>query len=290
MRSQSFFAASLALSLSALLLAACEFRSHRAAWRLDTKVTYKVRYSAELRAKAEGSWGSSPYVSSARAEFSAQASGDTAKGQMELSLGVDTLEYRSPERGPEEDRYMTGRLRKYKAKLSLSRTGQVLSMEEEPGMPPVAFSPLNFGRFLAYALPAFPDAPVKKGSHWEVVQPLLDKFHPDSKVIKRYTLSAIRETPDGDLATCLVDLDAYLDEDLGDGAPAPATAGSPEVKPTWSGTGRVIFNLAKGRPVSAELEMEGRFTIRLPPKSGDSTQPAAEPMHMQEKLEIHFTD
>jgi hypothetical protein len=265
------------------LLSSCEFRSRRAVWHFDPGVTYKVRYAAELKAKADGSWGSSPYVSAAQAEFSAQASLDTSKGQIELSLAVDTLQYRSSERGPEEDRYMTGRLRKYKAKLSLSRTGQVLSLEEEPGMPPVEFSPLNFSRFLAYILPAFPDAPIKKGARWEIVQPLLDKFHPDSRVVKRFTLSAIRETPEGDLATCLVEMDAYLEEDLGEGEAAR--------KPSLSGSGQMVFNLGKGRPVSAELELEGRFvSSRLPQKTGDSTRAEALPLRLLEKLSVRFSD
>ncbi|MDB5049258.1 MAG: hypothetical protein JWO30_2329 [Fibrobacteres bacterium] len=277
-----FLLASLA-TLSSLLLSSCEFRSHRAVWHFEPGVTYKVQYSAEVKAKADGSWGAAPYVSAAQAGFSAQAALDTSKGQIELSLAVDTLQYRSSERGPEEDHYMTGRLRKYKAKLSLSRTGQVLSLEEEPGMPPVGFSPLNFGRFLAYVLPAFPDAPIKKGTRWEIVQPLLDKFHPESRAVKRFTLSAVRETPEGELATCLVEMDAYLDEDLGDGEAAG--------KPSLSGSGQMVFNLTQGRPVSAELELEGRFVSGpLGQKTGDSTQPEALPLRLQEKLSVRFSD
>lgn len=265
-----------------ILLSSCEFRSRRATWRFDPGTASKLMYSAELRAKADGSWGSSPYVSSANAAFSMQASGDTSKGQFELTLTVDTLTYRSSERGPDEDRYMTGRLRKYRAKVSLSRTGQVLAMEEEPGMPPVEFSPLNFGRFLAYAMPSFPDAPIKKGSRWEIIQPLLDKFHPDSRVIKRFTLSAVRETPQGDMATLLVEMEAHLSEDLGE---AEGTA-----QPAMTGSGQMVFNLSKGRPVSADLELEGRFISRLPQKTGDSTQPEPLPLRLQEKLSLRFPD
>jgi hypothetical protein len=271
------------LPLSSLLLTSCEFRSHRAYWHLDPLVTYKVRYSAETRATADGSWGSAPYVSAVEAEFSAQSAGDTAKEQIEFTFTVDTLQYRSSERGPDEDQYMTGRLRKYKGRLSLSRTGQALSLEEEPGLPPVAFSPLNFGRMLAYALPTFPVFAIKKGSRWEINQSLMDKFHPDSHVQKRFTLSAIRETPEGDLATCLVDLDAYLDEDLGNGASTG--------KPSLSGSGKVVFNLTQGRPVSAELELEGGFIGHGPaPKAGDSTQPQALTMRLREKLSVSFGD
>jgi hypothetical protein len=270
------------LALASLYLVSCEFQSRRAVWRLDPSVTYKVGYSAELRAKADGSWGSSPYVSAAEAEFSVHAVPDSAKGQIEISLAVDTLSYRSSERGPDEDDYMTGRLRKYRAKLALSRTGQLLTLEEEPGMPPVDFTPLNFGRFLAYLLPTFPDAPIKKGTRWETVQPMLDKFHPGSRVMKRFTLSAIRETPEGDLAVCLVEMDVHLEEDLDQGA-------EPDL-PTLTGSGQMVFNLDTGRPVSAELELEGRFTSRLPQKPVDSTQPDARPLRLQEKAKLDFTE
>jgi hypothetical protein len=298
------------LPLAACLawLSSCEFSSRRAAWRLESGAKYKVSYSAELKAKADGSWGSSPYVSAAKAEFSTVAASDTSKGQLELAFAVDTLEYRSSERAPDEDEYMTGRLKKYKSKVALSRTGQVLSLEEEPGMPPVEFSPLNFGRFLAYVLPAFPDAPVKQGSRWEIVQPLLDKFHPDSRVIKRFTLSAIRETAEGDLATCLVEVEAYLDEDLGEKAKGD---GDDAKKPTLTGSGQVVFNLAKGRPVSAEMDLEGRFLSRPSPKPEDpasagsvsaptgsgSAQPQSEPaqaeaqpLRLQERVSVRFSD
>jgi hypothetical protein len=271
-----------ALALSALLLSACEFQSRRAAWRFDPGVTYKLHYAAELKARADGSWGAAPYVSAAESEFSFKASADTSKGQIEAILSADTLAYRSSERGPEEDQYMTGRLRKYRAKLTLSRTGQVLAMEEEPGLPPVEFSPLNFGRFLAYAWPAFPDAPIKKGSRWEINQSLLDKFHPESRVLKRFTLSTIRETPEGALAVCLVEMEAMLAEDLGDGE-TPA-------KPTLTGRGQMVFNLDKGRPVSGEWELEGRFTSRLPQKSGDSAQADPLPLRLQEKLSFSLSE
>ena len=267
---------------SLLLLSACEFRSRRATWHLDPSVTYKVRYSAETRATADGTWGASPYVSSAQAEFTAHTTADSAKGQLEISLSVDTLAYRSPERGPDEDQYMIGRLRKYKARLTLSRSGQPLALEEEPGMPPVEFTPLNFGRLLAYSLPAFPDAAISKGARWEISQPLLDKFHPDSRVLKRFTLSAIRETPEGDLATCLMEMEAYLDEDLGNGETA--------AKPSLTGSGRLIFNLTKGRPVASELELEGRFLGQgQTAKPGDSTQHPL-PMRLREKLSLSFSD
>ncbi len=266
-----------------LLFASCQFGSRHAYWHFNPSVTYKLRYSAETKAKADGSWGSTPYVSAAQARFTAQAASDTSKGQIELFLAVDTLEYRSSERGPEEDGYMTGRLRKYKGKVTLSRTGQVLSLEEEPALPPVAFSPLNFGRLLAYALPAFPDMAIKKGSRWEVSQSLLDKFHPDSRVRKRFVMSAIRETPEGELATCLVDMDAFLDEDLGNGENAG--------KPSLTGSGQMVFNLTKGRPVSSQLELDGRFISHgLPQKTGDSAQASDLPLQLREKISLSFSD
>jgi hypothetical protein len=151
------------LALPLLLLSSCEFRSRRIAWHPAPGADFKIRYSAETRAKAEGAWGSAPYVSAAQAEFSVRPAVDSGKGQIDLALTVDTLAFRGAERSPEEEAYMDGRLKKYRARVSLSRTGQALALEEEPALPPVAFSPLAFGRWLAYALPAFPDAPLRKG-------------------------------------------------------------------------------------------------------------------------------
>jgi hypothetical protein len=276
------FAPLLALSL---LLVSCEFRSRRASWHPAAGVTYKLRYSAETRAKADGSWGAAPYVASAKAEFSVKAATDSAKGQIEIALAADTLDFKASERPPEEDAYMDGRLRKYRAKLTLSRTGQVVAFEEEPAQPPVDLTPLAIGRWLTYALPAFPDAALRQGARWDIVQPLLDKFHPDSRVAKHYTLSAIRQTPDGELATCLVEIEAFLAEDLGD------TASAGPALPTLKGSGKVVFNLAKGIPESAELELTGRFQGGPPPAPGDTTKPApARPLKLQQKLEIAFSD
>ena len=281
----------LAFPISALsiciILSSCEFRSRRPAYRFDPGVTFKIRYSAETRAKADGSWGSAPYVSAATAEFTGKAVTDSAKGQIELTLSVDTLDFRAAERGAEEDAYMDGRLKKYRSRLALSRTGQLLGLEEEPSQPPVEFSPLNIGRWLVYALPAFPDAAIRQGARWESTQPLLDKFHPDSRVVKHFTLSAIRETPEGDLATCLVEMEIFLAEDFGDTTSTAA--------PALSGSGRVVFNLAKGRPVSAEIELEGRFLGNPGRAPSDTTNtgsgnPAGLPLKLQEKLELSFSD
>ena len=281
------FSIPLALIPAFLVLTSCEFRSRLAAYRFDPGVTFKIRYSAETRAKADGSWGSAPYASAATAEFTGKAVTDSAKGQIEITLSVDTLDFRAAERGPEEDAYMDGRLKKYRAKLSLSSTGQLLGLDEEPAQPPVEFSPLNIGRWLAYALPAFPDAALRQGARWEITQPLLDKFHPASRVLKRFTLSAVRETPEGEMATCLVELQAFLAEDFGDTA---STAG-----PALIGSGNIVFNLAKGRPVSAHIELEGRFLGNPGRASGDtalreSAQPAGLPLKLQGKLELSFSD
>jgi hypothetical protein len=272
----------LVASLS-VLLSSCEFRSRRITWHPAPGVAFKLRYAAETRAKAGGSWGTAVYVSSAQADFSAQASVDSAKGQIEIALAVDTLDFKAAERSPEEDAYMDGRLKKYRARLALSRTGQVLALEEEPALPPVAFSPLAIGRWLAFALPAFPETALRQGKRWEVTQSLLDKFHPGSRVVKHYTLSAIRETPSGDQAVCLVEYEAWLDEDVG----GPAEA------PTLRGSGKIVFNLEKGRPESASLEMEGTFREGQPRTPGDSSQPAGaepRPLELREKVEMTFAD
>lgn len=278
------------LALTAMLLAACVFRSHKPAYRFDSGTGYGVHYSAELKANADGNWGSNPYASVAEAEFSFRAVSDSTKGQIELSLVVDSLALRSSERGPEEDGYMAGRLKKYLAKIVISPTGQVLSLEEEPSLPPVDFSPLNFGRFLIYSLPSFPDRPLKQGARWEVTQSLMDKFHPDSRIVKRFALSAIRETPEGTLAICLVELEVFLAVDFGD-------FGESELSkdPSLAGRGNVVFNLDKGRPVSADLELEGDFKRKPPSMEADSSRPAtpysgAMTLHLQEKISLRFTD
>lgn len=294
--------------LSALILAACVFRSHRPAYRFDSGENFRVQYSVELKAKADGNWDAEPYASVAEAELSFRAVSDSSKGEIELTLAVDSLALRSSERGPEEDGYMAGRLKKYLAKMVITRTGQVLSLDEEPSLPPVGFSPLNFGRFLIYSLPTFPDRPVKQGSRWEVTQSLLDKFHPDSRIVKRFALSAIRETPEGRLAVCLVELEAYLAEDLGDfGEPVTgAQTGSAEArkvsgdagnphKPSLTGRGNMVFNLDTGRPVSADLEMEGDFRRRPPAMEADSSRPSSPfpeslGLSLQEKISLRFSE
>jgi hypothetical protein len=266
-----------------VLFSSCEFSSRRIAWNPAPGVAFKLRYSAETRAKAGGPWGAAPYVSSAQAEFTAKASVDSAKGQIEIALAVDTLDFKASERSPEEDGYMDGRLKKYRARIALSRTGQVLALEEEPSLPPVAVSPLAIGRWLAYALPVFPETPLRQGKRWDITQPLLDKFHPDSRVVKHYTLSAIRETPGGDQAICLVEYEAWLDEDVGGPSAAPALKGS----------GKVVFNLAKGRPESASFELEGTFREAKPRSPGDTAQSAAagpQPLEMREKVDLTFSD
>ena len=65
--------------LAALLfLSSCEFKSYRAAYRFEPGVTYTLRYSSGLQAKAEGSRGKSPYGSTAYAVFSYNELADRA--------------------------------------------------------------------------------------------------------------------------------------------------------------------------------------------------------------------
>lgn len=281
----------IAIALSLVLLASCEFRSRRPVYRFGPEVTLKLRYTAAVKAQAEGAWGAAPYVSQARMDFTLRASDDSAKGQAHLSLAADTVVFRADERSAEENAYMDGRLGKYQARLTLSRTGQVLALEEEPALPPVAFSPLNVARWLAYALPAFPDQPLRQGSRWEIDQPLLDKFHPTARVLKRFTLSAIRETPEGEEATCLVDFEAWLGEDIGSSEPDA----NGKIPPSLTGTGKVVFHLGKGRPVSAELELEGRFPADPGKAPGDSSGTPSDggrerALELQEKVEISISD
>lgn len=268
--------------LSLLLISSCEFRSHRIVWHPAPGASFKIHYSSETRAKAEGAWGTAPYLSASQADFTGKATVDSAKGQIDLSLAVDSLDFKAADRSVEEEAYMDGRLKKYHARMSLSRTGQALALEEEPALPPMAFSPLAFGRWLAYALPAFPDSPLRQGKRWDILQPLLDKFHPDSRVAKHFTLSAIRETPAGDEAVCLVELEAWLDEDVGSDS-------GPE-GPALKGSGKIVFNVTKGFPESASLELEGHFRTGTP--SGDSARSASagQPMELREKVDLTFSE
>jgi hypothetical protein len=287
------FSFRLPLLASVFLLSSCEFKSYRAAYRFDPGVTYTLRYSAKLQGDAEGSWGKSPYEASSDAVFSIKAVADTSKGQTELTLAVDSLNYRSSERAPEEDRYMAGRLRKYRAKLLLSRTGQALSLEEEPGLPSVEFSPLNFGRMLVYGLASFPDADIKKGARWESRQPLLDKFHPETHIIKRYQLSSVRETPQGRIADFHVEIQAILEDELAALKPQAAVTAKDKPAPvdsaTLSGKGEVEFNLDKGTPVSIDLEVEGEFLSGPASKPGDSTARESLPLRLKQRLSLRFS-
>jgi hypothetical protein len=265
-----------------LLCSSCEFRSHRITWHPAPGAVFRIHYAAEMRAKAEGSWGAAPYVSAAQADFTVKTGVDSAKGQIDLALAVDSLDFKAADRSLDEEAYMDGRLRKYRGRISLSRTGQALALEEEPALPPMAFSPLAFGRWLAYALPAFPDAAMRQGKRWDILQPLLDKFHPDSRVAKHFTLSAIRETPTGEKAVCLVEFEAWLDEDVG-------SESGPEA-PAIKGSGKIVFNIAKGIPESASLELDGHFRAGTAP--GDSGRAAAgdRQMQLREKVDLTFSE
>ena len=258
-----------------LVFISCDFKSYRAAYRFDPGVGYTIHYSAELKGKADGSWGRSPYTATAKAVFTVKGSSDSSKGQDELNLTVDSLAFQSSERATNEDSYMAGRLRKYRARITMTRTGLILALEEEPGLPPVEFSPLNFGRMLLYGLASFPDSDIRPGAHWESRQPLLDKFHPESQLLRKFRLLTVRETAQGHVATVEVVIDAVLEEGLGD---------------TLTGKGEVEFNLDKGRPVSAELKVEGSYLSRRPEKGQDSIPAEALSLRLQESLRLRFSD
>lgn len=179
---------------------------------------------------------------------------------------------------------MEERLRRYKVRLAISAGGKVLAVEEEPDLPPVDFSPLNFGRFLAYGIPAFPKEAVKAGSEWQVDQPLLDKFHPGSRVVKRYKAQGVRQTAEGRLLDCKVEVEAWLEDGL---AAREAAAGGPP-RPDLSGRGEAVFNLDRGLPVSSGLELEGRFLSQVREGASDSARVVELPLRLGLRIELRF--
>lgn len=281
-----------ALLLSAALaltsgFSGCRDEGHLAAYRFDDHAAYSVRYDAALEGRAEGFRGSRSYSSSSGARIAFTAATDSASGRIELTLSADTLSFRASDRDDQEGAYMEERLKRYRARLILGRSGQILILEEEPDLPPLEFSPLNFGRFIAYGLPAFPAMAVKAGSEWQVDQPLLDKFHPASRVVKRYRVQAIRETPAGRLLECKVDIAAWLEEGLA--APVPGSAAGGD-QPTMTGRGEAVFNLDQGIPVSSDLELEGRFVSRIKEGATDSAGHFDMPLRLTLRLALRFPD
>lgn len=268
--------AALVSALSVLALSACRFQSARAAYAFAPGVTQTLRYEASL----EAGGGARAYGSSASARLSFKTTPDSAKNADALSFTVDSLAFRGSDRDSGEGRYMAERLRKYRARLLLTPAGQILSLEEEPALPPVDFSTLDFGRWLLYGLPAFPAEDIGTGSQWTAEQPLLDKFHPDSKAVKTFTATALRKTAAGRLLTAKVSIAVRL-EDLAE------TAGA---GPELQGRGETVFNIDKGRPVSVDLEMEGDFLVGLPRAPGDTTAsaPASKKVHLKQRLRLDF--
>jgi hypothetical protein len=263
----------------------CREPGHVAAYRFSSDRAYTIHYQAVLTGKAEGFQGSRAYGAAARAGLHVNAVQDSVSGRSELTVTADSIAFTASDRDPEEGRYMQERLRRYKAKMVVSRTGQVLALEEEPDLPPVDFSPLNFSRLLAYGLPAFPREAVRAGSEWTAEQPLLDKFHPASKVVKRYKVKAIRETPDGRLLECDVWVDAWLEDGLASSAaPAAGDSGTADL----SGRGEVVFNLDRGQPLISTLELEGRFQSPVHEGVNDSGRVLNKPVRLGLRLDLRF--
>jgi hypothetical protein len=252
-----------------LFLASCEFKTYRPVYRFDHKNEYRIEYSASLQGKEEGRLGGNRYQTSADAVFIVRESFDSAKGQVDLEMTIEHLEFHSAERAKDEDAYMTGLLRKYHTHLLATNRGQVLSMTEEPRLPPVEFSPLNFGRLLLYGLVTFPDTDLKVGGHWESEQSLLDSFHPGARLQRSFKLTAVRETPKGSIAEIEVVFDSvsYL-----------------------TGKGKLEFNLKTGHLIFSDLKMEGHFMGQTADKATDSSQFETLPLYLQESLHLHFSE
>ncbi len=261
-------------------LIGCRFNTYQTEYRFHSGPSFAVQFVAHLDVSA--GWGKAAYSSDAQVYFSGRFSGDTAKSEWALDVAADSLRFASSERAPEEDKYMMGRLRKYHARLAMTKSGQSLALDEEPALPQVQFTPTNFGRFLAYALPVFPQGRFAVGDTWAFTQVALDKFHPDAHWTKRFKLLEVRETAHGRIAVLSVDLSGDFHDDVGE-----MQTGS---EATVTGTGRAEFDLAAGRPLSTELEWHGSFT---PQAGADSSGPTGKsplaPMVLSERVSLHFS-
>jgi hypothetical protein len=265
-----------------ILVSSCEFKSYRFTYQGGKSIAKSLDYSAELEGKEVGSPGPGLYRTKVQARLWVTGSYDSTKSQWDYKFSMDSLAFVSSERAQDEDKYMQGRLRKYHSRLLLTKTGQILFLDEEPQLPPVEFSPLNFGRFIIYGLPAFPDAPIKKGECWESQQSLLDKFHPESRLHRRYCFLSLQETAYGRIAHFDMTLATRLEEDLK--APKTDTA-------SLKGKGKFVFNLDGGYPISTQIEVEGDF---LTPEGVGSNSPDSLPkppmaLHLSLSLNLKFS-
>lgn len=268
------------------LLGGCREPGRPAGYRFAAGAAYTLRYEASLEAKAESFRGDRPYRAGASARLAFTAAPDSAAGRATLSLSADSVSIHASDRDAQESRYMEERLRRYRAEAVLSRTGQLLSVTEEPDLPPVEFSPVSFGRYLAYGMPALPVEVVAPGSEWTVEQALLDKFHPEARVVKHYRAEAVRQTSEGALLDCRVDMQVFLEEGLG----GPGPGSTPDsTRPSLSGRGAAVFNLDRGLPVSSDLELEGRFTSPIQEGVSDSSRVVDLPLILSLKLSLRFS-
>jgi hypothetical protein len=274
--------AGLAAALPPLVAGCRKEEGHHAAYRLADPASFEVRYEAALEAGADGFRAARDYGSLASARLSVAAEPDSATGSLRLALTADSIAFRASDRDEEESRYMVERLKRYKARLVITAAGRALALEEEPDLPPVDFSPLNFGRFLLYGLPAFPDTAIREGSEWRIEQPLLDKFHPGSRLVKTFRAAGIRQTPEGRVLECGMELEAWLGEDLD---PGGAAASGGTEKAALTGRGKVRFNLDKGTPIAADLDLTGRFLSRVRDGGGASED---HPIRLELRLDLRF--
>lgn len=282
----------LAAAAVAAVLAGCNrsggVAEYRFAGRDPAGPGFPLRYEAVLEGRAEGLAGSKPYGSRASARLRFQTVPDSATGRIEAAFTADSVGFSASDRDAAETRYMEDRLRRYKARMVLSSTGRVLALEEEPEPPPVDFSPLNIGRFLAFGMPAFPSGPVQEGSEWQVEQPLLDKFHPASRVVKRYRVEEVRESGEGRLLLCSVEVEAWLESDLGTAGFGASGASGDSTRPALTGKGEAAFDLARGVPVSSRLDMEGRFVSQVRENGLDSGRVVDRPIRLALRLDLQF--
>lgn len=271
------------------LLAGCREEGRLAAYRPPAADSARtVVYEVSLEGEAEGFRGARAYSARAFARLDLKAAPETSEGRLDLVITADTVAFSASDRDGSEGLYMVERLRRYKARLALDPSGRMLALEEEPELPPVDFSPLNFGRFLAYALPAFPAAPVRAGDAWNIEQPLLDKFHPSSRVVKRFKAASIRESPAGRVLVCTVEMEAWLEEGLGASPQGASAEAAPS--PALTGRGEAEFDLDRGRPLSSSLRLQGRLVSRLVEGPADSARTVDLPLRLGLQVDLRFEE
>ena len=104
-------------------------------------------------------------------------------------------------------------------------------------------------------------------------------------MVKRYRVEEVRETGEGRLLICAVEVEAWLEE--GPGTPGSGAAGD-STRPVLSGKGEAVFNLDRGVPVSSRLDLEGLFTSPIRENGLDSGRLVDQAIRLALRLDLQF--